>query len=50
MAFHHTCQRESLSNTRSHDLRHTFVTKVRRAKIDSFRIMAITEHKTLRGF
>jgi hypothetical protein len=50
MAFHHTCQRESLSNARSHDLEHTFVTNARRAKIDFFHIMAITGHKTLRVF
>jgi integrase len=50
MAFHHPCQRESLPNARSHDLRHTFVTNARRAKIDYFHIMAITGHKTLRVF
>jgi integrase len=50
MAFHHPCQRESLPNARSHDLRHTFVTNARRAKIDSFHIMAIAGHKTLRVF
>lgn len=50
MAFQRTCQRAGLSHARSHDLRHTFVTNARRAKIDYVRIMAITEHKTLRVF
>ena len=39
-----------LDQARSHDLRHTFVTNARRAKIDYVRIMAITGHKTLRVF
>jgi hypothetical protein len=50
MAFYHPCQRESLPNARSHDLRHTFMTNARRAKIDYFHLMAITGHKTLRVF
>lgn len=50
MAFQRTCQRAGLSHARSHDLRHTFVTNARRAKIDYVRIIAITEHKTLRVF
>jgi len=50
MAFQRTCQRAGLSHAHSHDLRHTFVTNARRAKIDYVRIRAITEHKTLRGF
>ena len=50
MAFQRTCQRAGLFHARSHDLMHTFVTKARRAKIDYVRIMAITEHKTLRVF
>ena len=32
------------------DLRHTFVANARRAKVDYFRIMAITGHTTLRVF
>jgi len=50
MAFQRTCQSAGLSNACSHDLRHTFVTNARGAKIDNFRIMAITEHKILRVF
>jgi integrase len=50
MAFQRTCRRAGLTNARFHDLRHTFVTNARRAKIDYFRIMAITGHKTLRVF
>jgi integrase len=50
MAFQRTCRRAGLTNVRFHDLRHTFVTNARRAKIDYLRIMAITGHKTLRVF
>jgi site-specific recombinase XerD len=50
MAFQRTCQKAGLANARFHDLRHTFVTNARRAKIDYSRIMAITGHKTLRMF
>jgi integrase len=50
VAFQQTCRRAGLINARFHDLRHTFVTNARRAKIDYFRIMAITGHKMLRGF
>ena len=50
MAFQRTCQKADLANARFHDLRHTFVTNARRAKIDYLRIMAITGHKTLRMF
>ena len=50
MAFQRTCQKADLANARSHGFRHTFVTNARRAKIDYFRIMAITGHKTLRIF
>jgi integrase len=37
-------------NATFHDLRHTFVTNMRRAGVDYFRIMAITGHKTMRVF
>ena len=50
MAFQRTCRRAGLTNARFHDLRRTFVTNARRAKLDYFRIMAITGHKTLRVF
>jgi integrase len=50
MAFQRACRKLGLTNARFHDLRRTFVTNARRAKIDYFRIMAITGHKTLRVF
>jgi integrase len=50
MAFQRTRLKVGLTNARFHDLRRTFVTNARRAKIDYFRIMAITGHKTLRVF
>jgi integrase len=50
LAFERTGQRARLTNARFHDLRHTFVTHARRAKIDYLRIMAITGQKTLRVF
>jgi integrase len=50
MAFQRACRKLGLTNARFHDLRRTFVTNARRAKIDYCRIMAITGHKTLRVF
>lgn len=38
----------NLTSARFHDLRQTFVTNARRAKIDYFRILVITGHKALR--
>jgi integrase len=39
-----------IANVVFHDLRHTFVTNMRRAAVDYFRIMAITGHKTMSAF
>ncbi|MBI3328412.1 MAG: site-specific integrase [Nitrospinae bacterium] len=50
MAFQRACRHSGISNATFHDLRHTFVTNARRARIDYFRIMAITGHKTMRVF
>ena len=33
-----------------HDLQHTFATNMRRAGVDYFRIMAVTEHRTITVF
>jgi integrase len=49
-AFETTCRKAGLANVVFHDLRHTFVTNMRRASVDYFRIMAITGHKTMSVF
>jgi integrase len=49
-AFARTAKRAGVMNATFHDLRHTFVTNMRRAGVDYFRIMAITGHKTMRVF
>jgi len=46
-AFETACQRASITSVVLHDLRHTFVTNMRRAGVDYFRIMAITGHRTM---
>jgi integrase len=43
-------QRAGNSGVVFHDLRHTFVTNIRRAGVDYFRIMAITGHRTMDVF
>jgi len=49
-AFERACRKAGVTHATFHDLRHTFVTNARRAGIDSFRIMAITGHKTMAVF
>jgi integrase len=49
-AFDTTCRAAGITDTVFHDLRHTFVTNMRRAGVDYFRIMAITGHKTMLAF
>jgi integrase len=49
-AFETACQRAGISGVVFHDLRHTFVTNMRRAGVDYFRIMAITGHRTMAVF
>jgi integrase len=49
-AFETACSQAGLANVVFHDLRHTFVTNMRRAGVDYFRIMAITGHKTMSAF
>jgi integrase len=49
-AFETTCREAGITDTVFHDLRHTFVTNMRRAGVDYFRIMAITGHKTMSAF
>jgi integrase len=49
-AFETACQRAGISGVVFHDLRHTFVTNMRRAGVDYFRIMAITGHRTMDVF
>jgi integrase len=49
-AFETACRKVGLTNVVFHDLRHTFVTNMRRAGVDYFRIMAITGHKTMTAF
>jgi integrase len=49
-AFETACQRAGISGVVFHDLRHTFVTNMRRAGVDYFRIMAITGHRTMEVF
>jgi integrase len=49
-AFETACQRAGITGAVFHDLRHTFVTNMRRAGVDYFRIMAITGHRTMEVF
>lgn len=49
-AFERACRKAGVTHAAFHDLRHTFVTNVRRAGIDYLRIMAITGHKTMAVF
>jgi integrase len=49
-AFATACQRAGISGVVFHDLRHTFVTDMRLAGVDDFRIMAITGHRTMDEF
>jgi integrase len=50
LAFETACQRAGISGVVFHDLRYTFVTNMRRAGVDYFRIMAITGHRTMAVF
>jgi integrase len=49
-AFETACREAGLNDVVFHDLRHTFVTNMRRAGVDYFRIMAVTGHKTMTVF
>jgi integrase len=49
-AFETACRQAGLANMVFHDLRHTFVTNMRRAGVDYFRIMAMSGHKTMSVF
>ena len=49
-AFETACRAAGISDAVFHDLRHTFVTNMRWAGVDYFRIMAITGHKTMSVF
>jgi integrase len=49
-AFETACRQAGLANVVFHDLRHTFVSNMRRAGVDYFRSMAITRHKTMSAF
>jgi integrase len=49
-AFEVACRKARIDNVVFHDLRHTFVTNMRRAGVDYFRIMAVTGHKTMTVF
>jgi integrase len=49
-SFETACQRAGITGVVFHDLRHTFVTTMRRAGVDYFRIMAITGHRTMEVF
>ena len=44
------CREAGITDVVLHDLRHTFVTNMRRAGVYYFRIMAITGHKTMSAF
>ena len=46
-AFVVACRSAGIAGAVFHDLRHTFVTNMRRAGVDYFCIMAITGHKTM---
>jgi integrase len=49
-AFEVACRKARIDNVVFHDLRHTFVTNMRRAGMDYFRIMGVTGHKTITAF
>jgi integrase len=49
-AFETACHRARIAGVVFHDLRQTFVTNMRRAVVDYFRIMAITGHRTMEVF
>jgi integrase len=49
-AFEVSCRKAGIDDVVFHDLRHTFVTNMRRAGVDYFRIMAVTGHKTMTVF
>jgi integrase len=49
-AFETACQRAGISGVVFYDLRHTFVTNMRWAGVEYFRIMAITGHRTMDVF
>ena len=48
--FETACRQAGITDLVFHDLRHTFVTTMRRAGVDYFRRMAITGHKTMSAF
>jgi integrase len=49
-AFETACHRARIAGVAFHDFRHTFVTNMRRAVVDYFRIMAITGYRTMEVF
>lgn len=49
-AFETACRQAGLANVVFHDLRHTFVSNMRRAGADYFCSMVITRHKTMSAF
>ena len=49
-AFEMACQRAGIRGMVFHDLRQTFVTDMRQAGVDYFRILAITGHRTMAVF
>jgi integrase len=49
-AFEVACRKARIDNVVFHDLRPTFVTNMRRAGVDYFRIMAVIGHKTITVF
>jgi len=49
-AFEVACRKAGIDHVVFHDLRHTFVSNMRRAGVDYFRIMAVTGHKTMTVF
>ena len=49
-SFRHAVRETGLIDFRFHDLRHTFVTNLRRAGVHDFVIMEITGHKTMSMF
>jgi integrase len=49
-AFETACRHAGITDVVFHDLCHTFVTNMRRAGVDYFRIIAITGHKMMTAF